>query len=1684
MFQNYLRLLLAFIFFINIFTPSLLQAQPAKKPEINPSLMRKNPHKKPYPSTEWEIYEEEEKILDDVEKDPLNPFLVLKALKVLEARDGIPFSRDTDGRPLTRVELREQAIREDMKRMYNVPTRQELHVMATKHKPLPESPIGAMFFSGDLHIGWIQYFLDPIPSKLYRLLLENPHHRKYFFPIRAEITTDAAIPEVAKPWFKDFWQKVESGKKTFPNSAELLLLEKLKNPSIKEQNIAEVATYFSFLLDPEELVNLSAEDKNIIREEYSIVEGLLKARLEDITGQDRLSISARGSIRLALWELYKFYYLTGLKPTSGMKASFKEITEGINPLPKSMLKSVPRMPGVFPDEYYNDSVFPLAAKGSFGDKLCQDALNDVKKTAEEDWPSDEYYVALEYATTLLMQAKGNILPLMNYVDQNKSSTDLTSSVASESNYVLQIAATYAYQDPFKAALFISTLSILSEPRHFSIRTNLPALEYAFMLYKSLYLPNQFPIPLFENPASNGIKEQLKREQSYFAGLIGRLYCYMLYNYDDEDSFQLDSSNFASTVENLSSMYVNMRQDMKGSSVLYATGSNPFPNMHPRYQSCKFNSHMEILNLKAGRERAMEFLSYGVELATWVYGGWIIGALFKVPAAVVKSSWTFLKTTPAAIKAMNSVRKGQKMTAAVIEYKKAYRFQNYVRNAIKSGPIQQTYTRGATTAVQGAAKATDGASKATSATGKATQQGAKAAEATAGASKASSAAGKAAQQGATAAAEEVVKEGVKTTTKQVTKNRHLQYSKMNLFQEPKQLVSMTRSVSVPHGGQGTVLSLTDESIALFNAEGGIRNYDVLRRMRGVDQFGNTTRFFQPLSNARQWALYNPIIAEQELKATVKAIQNGALKDLNLLGITTDGRVAFLYPRIPAAGNPRISRLFVVSDDFAAMAFDDMVSFTKHALSPTAPTKGILAEVTYSPFLPSSLSPSAMGISSAKDFLPFTSESIAKDLLARGYRVYGNSGMDYFTKVWLPSSWKALPWWEWQIGKASFPRAFQFTNRIYIGNQLLKSYVEGQQQQALDDMNQEAKAPYDDVFSEAEKWGKAVEDASGLKPEPLPEELQYDKTLSAQRPHLVDDLRDNNRESHYYFPAIFNTVGMGLEHVDFWRDIPVVGDLTDWVGESCLSLSQGMVENVPGGGYIALPIMFTGMGLKGGEGFKRMGGTAFSQKDKDALAAQYGYRALSERIAINKIKANYRKRADALYNIQLEGFQNGDISADKKPYFEPLLEKYHQDLLISAQKPETANDSVKITEQLGRNFQMTDLKINLEDYKQIVQKDYTPEQAKPILAIVDKTIQEIDALMKNPDSMTPEEQEAALKAWNEDYLRALVMPYQIWFEKLKAQNKELFAPEHLSVLSGMVDKALQEVNAFIENPSSMTTDELKAAFDNWQALPTCLIVMDYKLHFKNMKNQLLTSYHPLAIQESIAELDEAMQEMDAFIKNPNSMTEEEQTASFSKWQEIYNAYQWIMNPQTVAVEKEEAANSDKGDDVEYYKEQIEALQSKAKNLPTKKKQKEVSKQINAVLAQIEELLRSPENITDQILADLSDSYHSLETLVNESMKVTDEDNIVQWEEKTREAFNQRRSQENTKTSTWSNREALAKAAKVLAFGIIDGKGTLKEKEAQIAEAYRKMELGMQEAAALETPADELLPDSETDLNTQAY
>ena len=39
-------------------------------------------------------------------------------------------------------------------------------------------------------------------------------------------------------------------------------------------------------------------------------------------------------------------------------------------------------------------------------------------------------------------------------------------------------------------------------------------------------------------------------------------------------------------------------------------------------------------------------------------------------------------------------------------------------------------------------------------------------------------------------------------------------------------------------------------------------------------------------------------------------------------------------------------------------------------------------------------------------------------------------------------------------------------------------------------------------------------------------------------------------------------------------------------------------------------------------------------------------------------------------------------------------------------------------------MTDLKINLEDYKQIVQKDYTPEQAKPILAIVDKTIQEID------------------------------------------------------------------------------------------------------------------------------------------------------------------------------------------------------------------------------------------------------------------------------------------------------------------------------------------------------------------------
>ena len=79
MFQNYLRLLLALIFFINIFTPSLLQAQPAKEPKIDPSLMTKNPQKKLYPSTEWAIYEEEEKILDDVEKDPLNRSLVLKA---------------------------------------------------------------------------------------------------------------------------------------------------------------------------------------------------------------------------------------------------------------------------------------------------------------------------------------------------------------------------------------------------------------------------------------------------------------------------------------------------------------------------------------------------------------------------------------------------------------------------------------------------------------------------------------------------------------------------------------------------------------------------------------------------------------------------------------------------------------------------------------------------------------------------------------------------------------------------------------------------------------------------------------------------------------------------------------------------------------------------------------------------------------------------------------------------------------------------------------------------------------------------------------------------------------------------------------------------------------------------------------------------------------------------------------------------------------------------------------------------------------------------------------------------------------------------------------------------------------------------------------------------------------------
>lgn len=1645
MLRNSLRLVLAFIFFINIFTPSLLQAQQSsprreitsrrfsRSPElerlrqdkfvipqdntrvVNPrieelkrrrvthpqntpskySLLERTPKRIIVTSQETQLkdglkgieirdeiqikinmpskiqlqlpgmpismeeYERENEILRQagiytlgnfipnstpVEVDYVDAKLIWQAEEILRLRkEGLAdYSRDEMGRPVDKYKAMQEQLRIESEFFGGmVPAgpyfpqekaREELKKPITPEKNILEE----MFLNNDLHIGWMKYFISRNEEYKKINLFNLPEHRKYFISIDS-------MPGHVKEWYQNS-QKLfnEENLEIFNDQYAQKILNKYSyRQSAKEQS-AEAALYFMTLLDPQEFASFAGEERDFIIQEFFEVEKILKKRLYSIKGKTWEDVNARGALRLALWNLYKFYYQTGIKETSGMEAPLDELLKGMQ-IGWSYYK---HDTFTFPKEHYQPAkVFPLAAEGSFGDKLCKEAIEDAKSV---DGNQEVYHTALQYATLLLMQAKGNILPLMRYVDQNKGSVDLTSPVVADTMVVLQTAASEAYQDPFKLALFISALRILSAPVEFSMRTRLSAVEHAYNLLHTHY---NIPTALQDDK----IKNFLTQNKSYFAEMIAKLYCTMLYTYKKNDEFELDSENFETVVISLGTMYEKLYFPH---GYIKATGSSLFDGPIDKERPyCKWEDAETILKNKSIDEAMDTVATFVIDAALWIVGGWLVGIVFKGASIVIRSSWVALKSTPKAVAALNTARKGRKITAAVIEYKKAYRYTNYMRNMAKNSTITQTYTRANTAArtAKGASTAQQSSRAATTVTAQGgkgartiTSQGAK------GAGTATSASAGASSATSGSAAGTVGRE----TTRAVTKKSQLIYSDWNPFRNPKQLTNLTRTEYRPFTSEPLTWRLTDESLALFNAERGIRNYDILRKMRGVDQFGNTMKFFEPLPASRLFS-FNPTIAQRELGVMTQYVQNGGLKELNVWGLTESGKLVAVVdgPWAKMMGNPLITRVFAADQGFTKLALNNPTYFMKLAASPNKPAVGLISELG----------------------LLFTSESIALSFLRKGY---GLSGKNLFTKALLPTSWKTLPMAEWNYIKSSWKPTLKFFGAWEVGDVLAKPLVTQWREDALSSLTDEAMSPYSHIFDEASQWNQTLKELN-------------DKSISAQpaSAHLASDLADNNKDPEYLFPLLAGGVGTGLDYVDVWKDIPVIGNMTDWIGKSLMSLGQG-ISSVPGGEYLSLPFILTSLPFQGGDTLKMMGGIEVPQEAKDMLSEQTEHQAWNSRISTNKIKQSYKKMADSMYENAIQViFENvpKERRKDVQEAFGDLLAEYKRDLTEAVKKPETANDIMPITEKFNQNFWLRSHEVNFRELKNLAKENLNTKLRKPVLTKIDQAMKEIDTIRQGDSILSEAEKEE--------------------------KEKQLTGIYNNAVLALREQKYIAQIMKEIENANQA-----------------------YYIKF------VQSSFAKVSQNIQPEKFDDYFQHLETNLANGFSILEF-----------------WV-----------------------YYKEAFVTMQSQARELGNE----ELWGEIEQVLGKVEEYLNDPKPLTAEQQIEINNAYRTLHSKLEKSL----EQNIILWEKTILADINNFGTKVQTYIVSWKNKEARKEAEAAIetfvqqATAVVKGEGLVSDKNNQLRALLSAIQKQLQkiynEKELQQEMKEELLPSSNTDLHTQAY
>ena len=1509
MFQHYLRLFLAFVFFINIFTPSLLQAQQAtdgKRRRILSTstsrqeleLMRRDYYSLPQDNTRVDTSIQlrpintiknpglplvtdgsissrrqyisqrlENKVNERISDEGLNRLESMDPLALYEmhALPGRNTFLQTEKALLEQVEAEHESgkldltnteriwkatktakilnLLEEGRQEYSAKTavkRDNTYVAPPAIFTRPwngpqrtKEPLQELYTDNNLHIGWIKYFL----SGEEKFFLQNIAYKwsdwNYFYSTTPKIVSKYnhfserydhirdIQPDFLNAWFKYF--TTGPAKEITKYETDLLRYFVVERKHSLEE-VAEAAIYFTDLLDPQEFASFAGEEREFIIQEFLEVEEILKKRLYSIKGKNWEDVNARGALRLALWNLYKFYYQTGIKETSGMEAPLEELLKGMQ-IRYSYYKHTAFS---FPKEHYQPAkVFPLAAEGSFGDKLCKEAIEEAKSV---DGNQEVYHTALQYATILLMQAKGNILPLMRYVDQNKESVDLTSPVVSDSAVVLQTAANEAYQDPFKLALFIGALRILSAPFEFSMRTRLSAVEHASLLYGNTPHKKQ-SIPALDDK----IKAQLEKDKAYFAEMTGKLYCFMLSTYKRNDSFELDSDNFATLVTSLNSTYYDFYYP--DGPIIQATGSPSIlpKNMDNERTYCHPYYHVKVLENKKIDEIEEGIAMFVVDAALWIVGGWVIGALFKGASIVIRSSWVALKATPKALGAVNTVRKGRKIQAAVIEYKKAYRYSNYMRNVAKNSTVTQTYTRANTAArtAQGASTAQQSSRAATTVTAQGgkgattiTSQGAK------GAGTATSASAGASSAASGSAAGTVGRE----TTRAVTQKSQLIYSDWNPFRNPKQLTNLTRTEYRPFTNEPLTWRLTDESLALFNAERGIRNYDILRKMRGVDQFGNTMKFFEPLPASRLFS-FNPTIAQRELGVMSQYIQSGGLKELNIWGLTESGKLVPVVdgPWAKMMGNPLITRVFAADQGFAKLALNNPTSFIRLAASPNKPAVGLISELSF----------------------PFSSESIALSFLRKGY---GLSGKNLFTKALLPTSWKTLPMAEWNYIKSSWKPTLKFFGAWEVGDIIAEPLITQWQEKTLLSLTNKAMTPYSGIFDEAGKWGQALTEFN-YKNGSIP-------TASA---HFASDLADNNKDPEYLFPLLAGGVGTGLDYVDVWKDIPLIGNMTDWIGKSLMSLGQG-ISSVPGGEYLSLPFILTSLPFQGAEPLKMMGGIEFPQEAKDMLREQTKHQAWKTRTDTNKIKRSYRKMADTMYENATQLISE-NVSEDRQKYFKSLTDEYRRNLTEAVKKPETANDIVPITEKFNQNFWLRSHEVNFIELKNLAKENLNTKLRKPVLTKIDQGMKAIDTIRQEDSILSEAEKEEKEKQLAGIYSNTvLALREQMYISQIMEEIENANQAYYIKFVQSSFAKVSQNIQ-----PEKFD--------DYFQHLETNLAngfsILEFWVYYKKAFVTMQSQARELGNEELWGEIEQVLGKVEEYLNDPKPLTAEQQI-------EINNAY----------------------------------------------------------------------------------------------------------------------------------------------------------------------------------------------------